>query len=136
MSNPTKQDWTKIVRFDAELVKHIRAQQNSYRSVGIIPSWANFVADEFWWEICKTLTTNKERAKYQAWWNLLFEYLRDPRDEASLMYAVGVMVQEKLRRSYGKNRSVAALECGVEDEAHARKIEEYVRTHFESLNFD
>lgn len=127
----TTPNWREVVKYDSQLMTAIRAQQNSMRVVGIIPEWYNFTHTELWRDIRPALT-RRERAKYQAWWTLMYSLKRDTKDKETMLLAVAYLVREKAKRAYAKTLPVNPAAFHIPP-AHAKRIEEYCRTHFEAL---
>ena len=123
-----------LVANESRLITLIRAQQNSLRLLGIVPGWYAFTQSEVFWEFRKAGFTNREKAKYQAWWTFLFAIMRNKDDKETVQYGVACLIAEKARRSYGKTIPVQPKSFGLSDDEHATRVREYVLEHYEGLN--
>lgn len=123
------------VRLESELIKTIRAMQNSMRAIGAVPHWTNFVQTRGWPGVRDQLDGAALR-KFKAWWDLIALQLRDRNDNQTLQYAVALLVKERSRRSYSKEVPVKPEAFGITDSEHAGRVRDWVLTNYESLNPD
>lgn len=128
----TKVNWKRTLEREGLLIQHILLYQRTMRVAGIVPTYANFLQTEVYWEMMKELDTT-DLAKYRAWWELIFDCQRHQDDRPSVVLAIAYIVQETQRRSYSKMMPVLHKPMGIDD-AHAAMVKDTVLKHFEKLH--
>lgn len=123
----------RIAEQEGEMLKHISISMNSMRLVGWVPSFENFQEIEAWNDLSHNWT-NRQKTKYKAWWDAIYTLLRDPKDRATVALLIACCLQEKAVRSYSKEPPLDMSRVGISDEAHIKRVREYVRDHYKQLD--
>jgi hypothetical protein len=121
-----------LVRFESDLFRVIKAQQNTLRCIKVVPTWEAFMGTEAYSTIAKELN-GQEMRKYRATWRMFFELQRDPEDKGSILLATLYLIQERARRTYSKTITVRPDAYNISEE-HAQKVKEFVLRHYGDLN--
>jgi hypothetical protein len=118
---------------EGELLRSINTNMNSMRLVGMVPNFDTFKEQEAWWLMSRHWT-NRQKTKYQAWWDAIYRLQRDKDDKATVGLIIAYALQEMARRRYEKEPFVFPHKLGVTDEKHAARVCEYVVSHYEKLD--
>lgn len=125
-------DWDKLIRFDSHLIPYILLMQRTMRIAKVIPVFGAF-AELREWRAIRAATTGELQRKFRAWWNVIFESMRNIDDQSSVKLAMCYVVQRQLEVQYGKHLPVYPAQAGVNDIEHAEKIREAVLLNFQDL---
>lgn len=118
---------------EGPILQSVSTCMNSLRLLGIVPTFYNFSQTEAWWELTKGWT-DRQKAKYRAWWTAIQTLQRDAKDIGTVRLILACLVQEKARRNYHKIPKISAAALGVIDERHAEAVREHVRSNYEALD--
>jgi hypothetical protein len=127
-------DLNSLVADNLKLIPYIRAQQNSLRLIGAIPTWENFAQTEAFRDFIREGFTPQERRKYKAVWDLIWTLCRDKKDLGTVQLAFAYLLQESYKRSYTPNvPPVIPQRYGITDQQHWMRVKEYVLSNYENF---
>lgn len=122
-----------LMRNIGPILKVISSYQHTLRSLRIIPTWYNFINHEAWPKLSRNWST-REKSQFQAWWSGIHHHTRDKKDMQSISLFIAYVLQERVRRDHGVTPPVFPEKYGITDAQHAGRIQEYVRSHYQSLD--
>lgn len=115
------------------MLKHISGSMNAMRLVGIVPNFETFQELEAWWTMSRGWT-DRQKTKYQAWWDAIYTLLRDKNDVQTVALIVACCLQEKARRAYSAEPPLDHSRLKIEDKQHIKFVREYVSQHCKQLD--